>query len=134
MDMDNKGNTRNQFLYGLLFAAICAAACYVILFHPIPRQIGLLFRNTLYVFPLIFLTALIYSLCQNRLIRVIFASLLFAAVCGSECEDRDSITPVWTEEKKNRTICLGLLKAEEEFGIIRTGKERKAAANGYTGL
>ena len=40
----------------LLFLLICAAFCHVILVLPLPRQIGLTFRNTLYVFPVIFLT------------------------------------------------------------------------------
>ena len=78
--MDNKGNTKDRLLFGLLFAAICAAGCFLILFRPIPRQIGLFFRNTLYVFPLLFLTALLYSLIRNRLIRTVLAGVLFAAV------------------------------------------------------
>lgn len=80
MDKDNKRTLKNQLLYGLLFAVICAAACRLILIHPIPRQIGFFFRSTLYVFPLLFLAALLCALSSNRLIRTVLSGLLFAAV------------------------------------------------------
>ena len=80
MDRDNRNISLNGIMQGALFAAICAAACYGILLRPIPRQIGLFFRNTLYVFPILFLIALIFFRSGNRMIRTILAGALFAAV------------------------------------------------------
>ena len=76
---DNKDNYQTiRIAPALLFIILCAAACYIILMVPLPRQIGLTFRNTLYVFPLIFLTALACGLAKNRYLRVILMGVLFA--------------------------------------------------------
>lgn len=64
----------------ILFVLLCAAACYGIFFLPLPRQLGLTFRNTLYVFPVIFLAALGYGMAKNRYLRVILMGVLFAFV------------------------------------------------------
>lgn len=64
----------------ILFVLLCTAACYAILFLPLPRQLGLTFRNTIYVFPLIFLTAFACGIAKNRYLRVILMGLLFAFV------------------------------------------------------
>ncbi len=64
----------------LLFVLLCAAACYVILFLPLPRQLGLTFRNTIYVLPLIFLTAFACGVAKNRYLRVVLMGVLFAFV------------------------------------------------------
>ena len=64
----------------ILFVLLCTAACYAILFLPLPRQLGLTFRNTIYVFPLIFLTAFACGIAKNRYLRVFLMGLLFAFV------------------------------------------------------
>ncbi|MBQ6510227.1 MAG: hypothetical protein IJI07_12205 [Flexilinea sp.] len=71
---------RETLTAGLLFVILCAISGYIILFRPLPRQIGLTFRNTLYVFPLIFLTGLVYGLLKDRYTKIIILSLLFAAI------------------------------------------------------
>ncbi len=63
-----------------LIGIICALFCYVILFFPIPRQIGLTFRNTLYIFPVIFLLAWACCLTKRHWLQGIFICLLFACV------------------------------------------------------
>ena len=68
---------KNTFIYNLLFLIICSFFCYVILFVPIPRQIGLTFRNTLYVFPLIFIVILLYCCIQQPLFQLVLKVLLF---------------------------------------------------------
>ncbi len=65
---------------GLLFILLCAVSGYLILFIPLPRQLGLTFRNTLYVFPLIFLTALVYGLLKNIYAKTAALCVLFAMV------------------------------------------------------
>lgn len=67
-------------VYALTTAILCGLSCYFVLFRPIPRQIGLTFRNTLYVFPLILLTSLLFSAVKNRLVKAIGFWLLFTAV------------------------------------------------------
>ena len=62
----------------LLFITGCAAACYFLLFSPIPRQIGLTFRNTLYVFPVIFLAAFLYGITRELYQKNILGCVLFA--------------------------------------------------------
>lgn len=64
----------------ILFMLLCSAACYGILFLPLPRQIGLTFRNTIYVFPLVFLTAFACGIAKNRYLRVVLMGVLFAFV------------------------------------------------------
>ena len=64
----------------ILLVLLCAAACYGTLFVPLPRQLGLTFRNTIYVFPLIFLTAFACGIAKNRYIRVVLMSVLFGFV------------------------------------------------------
>lgn len=64
----------------LLFSALCAAAVWGILFCPISRQAGLTFRNTLYVFPLLFIMALVTETVSGRFWKAVLMSLLFAAV------------------------------------------------------
>ena len=64
----------------ILFILICIASVYGLLILPIPRQIGLTFRNTLYVFPVILAAAWACCEAKNRYIRVIFMCLLFAFV------------------------------------------------------
>ena len=76
-------NTDYQTIHiapAILFVLLCAAACYGILFLPLSRQLGLTFRNTLYVFPVIFLTALGYGITKNRYLRVVLMCVLFAFV------------------------------------------------------
>ena len=79
MGEKNSGH-KNSLTAGVLFVILCAVSVYVILFHPLPRQPGLTFRNTLYVFPLIFLTALSFSLLKNIYAKVIILCILFAMV------------------------------------------------------
>ncbi len=78
------GKSENGIILRLITIAligiICALFCYVILFLPIPRQIGLTFRNTLYVFPVIFLLAWACCLTKHQWLRGIFICLLFACV------------------------------------------------------
>lgn len=79
--MEEKYDQRKRSLIaGLLFFVLCAVSGFIILFRPLPRQPGLTFRNTLYVFPLIFLTALCYGLFRNAYAKVLMLSILFAMV------------------------------------------------------
>ncbi len=64
----------------ILFLIICGLAVYCILFWPLPRQIGLTFRNTLYVFPLVFLAAWACCAIHNTFFRMILSCVLFAFV------------------------------------------------------
>ena len=64
----------------LLFALLCAGAVYGILLRPLSRQVGLLFRNTLYVFPLLLIVSLAANLVRNRFAKAVLYALLFAAV------------------------------------------------------
>ncbi len=78
-----KRNTDYQTIHiapAILFVLLCTAACYGILFLPLPRQLGLTFRNTLYVFPVVFLSALGYGMTKNRYLRVVLMCVLFAFV------------------------------------------------------
>ena len=83
MDLQEEKKTNNQTIYiapALLFILICALACYIFLFLPLPRQIGLTFRNTLYVFPVILLIALSCGIAKNRYLRVILMGILFTLI------------------------------------------------------
>ena len=76
-------NTDYQTIHiapAILFVFLCASACYGILFLPLPRQLGLTFRNTLYIFPVVFLTALGYGMMKNRYLRVFLLCVLFVFV------------------------------------------------------
>ncbi len=64
----------------LLFTVLCAGAVYVILLQPLPRRYGLLFRNTLYVFPLLLILSLAANLFRNRFAKSVLYALLFASV------------------------------------------------------
>lgn len=64
----------------ILFITGCAAACYILLFCPISRQIGLTFRNTLYVMPLVFIAALFYGTIRKIYLKCVFRVLLFAFI------------------------------------------------------
>ena len=72
--------SRNRLLPFCLLMIICICSVYFFIFCPVPRQIGLTFRNTLYVLPLIFLAALSYSLIGNRIIHVLITGILFSFV------------------------------------------------------
>ena len=76
----SKNGIISRFITFALIGIICALFCYVILFFHIPRQIGLTFRNTLYVFPVIFLLAWACCLSKNRWLHTLFFCLLFACV------------------------------------------------------
>ena len=77
--MTKENNAKNvQFLTVILFILICAGLCYLILFVPISRQYGLNFRSTLYVFPLLFLTAWAFGTVHNPWLRMLLICLLFA--------------------------------------------------------
>lgn len=71
---------KSHWAAALVTLVLCALSCRLILFSPIPRQIGLTFRNTLYVFPLILLISLIYACCRNIYTKSLAFSILFAAV------------------------------------------------------
>ena len=64
----------------LIIVPVCTAAVRLILFSPIPRQIGLTFRNTLYVFPLILLAALAFCTIRNRWAKAAIFCILFAMI------------------------------------------------------
>lgn len=64
----------------LLSVLVCTAAVRLILFQPIPRQLGLTFRNTLYVFPLILLAALAFCAVRNRWAKAAVFCILFAMI------------------------------------------------------
>ena len=78
--MDKTAQNKIQIGPSVTFLALSALFCYLILFIPIPRLPGLTFRNTLYVLPVIFLTAACCGLCRNRYVRAVLFSLLFAMV------------------------------------------------------
>lgn len=79
--MNNKsGHFVSIFALIFIISIACACICYVILFCPIPRQIGLTFRNTLYVFPLILILSLTYCLSNRILVKGLLFCLLFAFV------------------------------------------------------
>ena len=77
---DKNSGHKNSLTAGALFVILCAVSVYGILFYPLPRQLGLTFRNTLYVFPLIFLIALCFSLVKNIHAKVLILCILFAMV------------------------------------------------------
>ena len=64
----------------VIMSIACACLCYGILFFPIPRQIGLTFRNTLYVFPLILILSLTYCASKKIFVKGLLFCLLFACV------------------------------------------------------
>ena len=74
------GNNKTKILSTILFPIICGLAVYCILFCPLPRQIGLTFRNTLYVFPLVFLTAWACFRFRSVFLRMVLSCILFAFV------------------------------------------------------
>ena len=79
--MGEKNNQHQRSLIaGLLFALLCAVSGYFILFLPLPRQLGLTFRNTLYVFPLIFLTGLVYGLMKDVYAKLFTLGILFSGL------------------------------------------------------
>lgn len=75
-----KNSGINLILSAALFIIISAASCYLILILPLSRQPGLIFRNTLYVFPLIFITTLVFGITDNPFLRAFTASVMFAFV------------------------------------------------------
>ena len=78
--MHKSAQNREQAAPSIIFLMCSALFCYLILLCPIPRGIGLTFRNTLYVFPVVFLTAAGDGLCRNKIIRAVLFSLLFSMV------------------------------------------------------
>lgn len=71
---------KNDLLPLLLFTVLCAGAVYIILLRPLPRRYGLLFRNTLYVFPLLLVLSLAANLFRNHFAKSVLYALLFASV------------------------------------------------------
>ncbi len=61
----------------LLFFLIVILSSYGLLFLPVPRQIGLIFRNTLYVFPLLLLLVYVSCVIRNRWVRPVAYGILF---------------------------------------------------------
>ena len=80
MDKKNTDTETIHIAPALLFVTLCAIACYFVLFSPVKRQIGLTFRNTLYIFPVILLTAWFCCSTQNRYLRTVLMCLLFSFV------------------------------------------------------
>ena len=78
MITDKKNNS--ELLTSLLFALLCAVSVFFLLYRPVPRQIGLTFRNTLYIFPLIFITALLSNMVRHRYVHALLLSILFSFV------------------------------------------------------
>ena len=70
-------NKKFQIMSIVLFLLISGFAVYIISFCPLPRQIGLTFRNTLYVFIPIILTAWACCRMRNTFFRMLLSSLLF---------------------------------------------------------
>lgn len=66
--------------YSIVTLILYGIASYLILFCQIPRQIGLTFRNTLYVFPIIFGIAYLYCRIQNKFINIFLKCCLFSVV------------------------------------------------------
>nr|HPL58367.1 hypothetical protein [Flexilinea sp.] len=56
---------KEKFIAFPLFLILAIAAIWVTLFKPIPRQIGLIFRQEIYILPLIFLLALLPSIQKS---------------------------------------------------------------------
>ena len=82
--LTNSGTMKRDITYHLVsvpvLLVVCSALCYFLLFFPIPRQIGLTFRNTLYVFPIIFLASLAFCITKRRWLRLLLTGVLFAFV------------------------------------------------------
>ena len=76
--MSSKNKINRKYIFLLLFLFFCSVSCYLILYRPIPRQIGLTFRNTLYVFPLVFIFAFLFGHFKTGLLHTIMAAVLFA--------------------------------------------------------
>lgn len=72
-------NKKTSILNLSIFILIASVSSYLLLFFPVPRQIGLTFRNTLYILPVIFLLGYIGTVIQNRLFKAFAFGLLFAA-------------------------------------------------------
>ncbi len=72
-------NKKTSILNLSIFILIASVSSYLLLFLPVPRQIGLTFRNTLYILPVIFLLGYIGTVIQNRLFKAFAFGLLFAA-------------------------------------------------------
>lgn len=68
---------RNNISSILIFCGISVISTYLLLFVPISRQIGLIFRNTLYILPVVFLFPFISTLVRNTYIRAILFGFLF---------------------------------------------------------
>ena len=68
---------RNNWINALIFCLIAVILTFLVLFNPIPRQIGLIFRNTLYILPVVFLVSFVSTLVRNPYIRSILFGFLF---------------------------------------------------------
>ena len=77
---EKTGRFISSFALIVIVSITCACLCYGILFCPIPRQIGLTFRNTLYVFPVILLLSLFYCASKRIFVKGLLFCLLFACV------------------------------------------------------
>ncbi len=78
--MHNSARNKEQAVSQIIFLLLSALFCYFILFRPLSRQIGLTFRNTLYVLPIVFLTAAGFGFSRNKVIAAVLLSILFAMV------------------------------------------------------
>lgn len=61
----------------MIFCLISVFSTILLLFVPIPRQIGLIFRNTLYILPVVFLFPFLSTYIKNQVIRSILFGILF---------------------------------------------------------
>ncbi|HQF79215.1 MAG TPA: hypothetical protein PLD11_00245 [Flexilinea sp.] len=71
---------KEKFIAFPLFLILAIAAIWVTLFKPIPRQIGLIFRQEIYILPLIFLLALLPSIQKSAAWQAVCYAVLFT-VC-----------------------------------------------------
>ena len=132
----------------LIFFALCAASVYWILLHPIPRQIGLTFRSSLYVFPLILVTAFFYGITQNQYVKIVISVLLFAMIAIVIINRKTVVVPIQknvAEMQENEYLQVnGVLELKmlqtsynEIYSRIRTDQQKlsyEATHDGLTGL
>lgn len=73
-------NNRRSIPSLLIFVGLCAVAFYLLLILPIPRQIGMIFRSTLYIFPILLLFFFAACRVQSKLFSPVLWALLFAFI------------------------------------------------------
>ena len=70
---------KKKYLSVSLFVLLCAAMFYILLVIPQHRNVGLIFRQKLYIFPFLGLLAYFAVRVKNQILQSILYALLFTS-------------------------------------------------------